>query len=212
MIKCFCSGLNNSCYNCGGMGYYEKIKPGLEGKIYVKKTESKNQETKTQEIKKDKVVKIALINQNKNPKPSEVINNSKMYGKDTFIDLLKFLTEKLESLNKLNNGNEDLPQINLLKRNINYVQEILVKNLYKVNIKKKKQKEVWLDIKINKTNKGKSKKNNKIKAQEKIKKTAAKKADRLNFLADVLGVEKKTNKKTTIGDIIKLGLVKPLKK
>jgi hypothetical protein len=192
------------------MGYYEKVKLGLEGKIYVKKIEIKNQKI---EIKKD--LKIVERKQIKNPTPSEVINNPKIYGKDTFINLLKFLTEKLETLNKLNNGIEDLPQINLCKRNIKHVQDILVRNLYQAKTKKNKKKIEWLDIKINKSKKEKIKKNNKKNTQEiknkKINKTANKKVERLSFLADVLGVEKKFNKKTTIGDIIKLGMVKPLK-
>jgi hypothetical protein len=178
---------------CGGMGYYEPTKLGTEGKLFSKIIV---ENTKNEDVKNGKLENIETLNK-ESYTPSYIINNAQLFNKETFINLLDFLVNKIEELEKIG---DHLAQIETLKGKIINVQEILRVKCYGINKKVKiKKTEKWIQLDI-------SKKKNKTK----VKKSKTVKDKSFSF--------KQNNSKSikikgaTIGDIFKLGLVKPLKK
>lgn len=195
MQKCFCSGLNGNCYMCGGMGYYEEIKSSLVGKIISTDFENQNSIKKSVEIKKE------------NKTPSYIINNARFYNQKTFINLLEFLNNKLNELTTNKNTETSSAEIEILNNKIISVNEILRLKLYGIDKGVKiKKKETW--IQFNTIKKKESKKLDKW-IESKIQKKKEKKA-----IKKKKEVKPKKIKiiRSTIGDLFKLGLVKPLKK
>lgn len=167
---------------CGGMGHYEETKINLVGKIHSVKIEKLDSNHKK---------KLNLKQRNT---PSYIINNARSYNQKTFENLLQFLETKIDELN-LNKSIQD-KEIRVTKLNdqIKSIREILKFNLYGIDEKTgAKNKNSWI-----------------IFEKENKKKNAAKK---INLKK---GKEKKSKEikiiRSTIGDIFKLGLVKPLKK
>ncbi len=206
MIKCFCSGLNGNCYMCGGMGFYEEVKLDLAGKMFSKNNESSAKDS-SKEIKKEDPLVNTKGHKKENNTPSYIINNAKYYNKQTFINLLQFLTEKRNSLKSNKNTELDLIQIQVLGNKLNSVREILRLNSYGIDREIiVKKKENWIET--NTSNKKGNKTNSK--------------SNKTNFSKKRQNISLNKNQKNEIkpikiirskfGDLFKLGLVKPLKK
>jgi hypothetical protein len=180
---------------CGGMGYYEEIKPSLLSKIISTDFENQNTIKKSVEVKKE------------NNTPSYIINNARFYNQKTFINLLEFLNHKLNKLTNDKNIETNSAEIETLNNKIISVKEILRLKLYGIDKGVKiKKKEAW--IQFNTIKKKESKKLEKW-IESKIQKKKENKAIKKNK-----EVKPKKIKiiRSTIGDLFKLGLVKPLKK
>jgi hypothetical protein len=179
---------------CGGMGYYEPTKLGTEGKLFSKiiAENTINEDEKNDSLENRESIKKESYT------PSYIINNPQLFNKETFVNLLDFLINKIEELEK--KIGENLAQIETLKSKIISVQEILRVKCYGVDKKVKiKKADKWIQLDI-------SKKKNK----SKVKKSKTVKDKPFSFKQNNSSSIK--IKRATIGDIFKLGLVKPLKK
>ena len=215
MGKCSCSGLNSDCFKCGGTGFNHNNYHIDTSRLPVPpKNKSVKKElnfTQKESLKKNKIQKV--IDGISNPPLitlNELLNSPSKYYREVFIEKFNELNELIENskknINQIEKPNKEI--ILELKQQFAKIQIILSQKLHKPS-------PITIFLMPNEV-KGsvlyKKKENKKKKNKAKAKKNKSSTSNLNNIKPSKKDPPKYISHNPTIGDLINLGMVKPIKK